>query len=246
VTPEQFAADPGRYDLPDSVIGYLHGELGDPPGGWPEPLRERVLASRGDRPDPPSLTIVQQRGLRDLQGRGRRDLLNHLLFPGPAAARDEVRERHGEVSVIPTWAFLHGLEPRRELQVDLRPGVRLFIELEAVGEADEQGIRTVVCMLNGQSRPVDVRDRSIEADAAQVEQADPDDPRHVAASLTGVVTITVEPGESVGVGAKIGSIEAMKMESNISAPHAGTVRRVVTSSGTAVEPGDLLLVLDPI
>ena len=245
VTPEQLAADPGRYDLPDSVIGYLHGELGEPPGGWPEPLRERVLAARGDRPDPPSPTTLQRRGLRDLRGRERRDLLNHLLFPGPAAARDEVRERHGDVSVVPTWAFLHGLEPRRELQVDLGPGVRLFIELEAVGDPDEQGIRTVVCTLNGQSRPVDVRDRSIEADTAHVEQADPDDPAHVAAALTGVVTITVQPRESVDAGAKIGSIEAMKMESNISAPHAGTVRRVVTSSGTAVEPGDLLLVLDP-
>jgi hypothetical protein len=69
--------------------------------------------------------------------------------------------------------------------------------------------------LNGQSRPVDVRDHSIEADVEQVEQADPDDPAHVAAALTGVVTITVEPGESVGAGAKIGSIEAMKMESDI-------------------------------
>jgi pyruvate carboxylase len=245
VTPEQLAADPGRYDLPDSVIGYLHGELGVPPGGWPEPLRERVLDARGGRPDRPALTIPQRRGLRDLRGRSRRDLLNHLLFPGPAAARDEFRERHGDVSVLPSWAFLHGLEPRRELQVDLAPGVRLYIGLAAVGDPDEQGIRTVVCTLNGQSRPIDVRDRSIEAEVDQVEQADPDDPAHVAAALTGVVTITVDVGETVGAGAKIGSIEAMKMESNISAPHAGTVRRVVTSSGTAVEPGDLLLVLDP-
>jgi pyruvate carboxylase len=102
-----------------------------------------------------------------------------------------------------------------------------------------------MCSLNGQSRPVDVRDRSIEADPDLVERADPGDPAHVAAPLTGVVTIAVVEGDTLPAGAKLGSIEAMKMESTISAPHAGTVTRLVTSSGTAVEPGDLLLVLAP-
>ncbi len=245
VSPDQLADDPGRYDLPDSVVGYLHGELGDPPGGWPQPLRRQVLGAHGDRQDRPELTTSEQRDLRDLRGRARQDLLNALLFPGPAAARLQMRERYGELAVVPTWAFLGGLVGHRELQIDLSPGVRLFIELEAVGEPDEQGIRTVVCALNGQSRPVDARDRSIEADPDPVERADPDDAAHVAAALTGVVTITVAAGDTVGAGAKLGSIEAMKMESNISAPRAGTVVRVVTSSGTAVEPGDLLLVLDP-
>jgi pyruvate carboxylase len=245
ITPEQLAADPARYDLPDSVIGYLHGELGDPPGGWPEPLRSTVVAARPERPPPPSLTVQQRAALRDRSGRYRQELLNELLFPGPAAARAEMRQRFGDVSVLPTWAFLYGLPRNRELHVDLAPGVRLFIQLEAVGEPDEQGIRTVLCTLNGQSRPVDARDRSIEAAAERAERADPDDPSHIAAALTGVVTITVAPGDEVAAGAKLGSIEAMKMESNISAPHAGAVARVLTGTGTAVEPGDLLLVLEP-
>lgn len=246
ITPEQLAEDPARYDLPDSVIGYLNGELGVPPGGWPEPLRTRVLAARGgDRPDPPELTIPQRRDLRDLRGRARQDVLNDLLFPGPAASRSQMRERYGDLGVVPTWAFLGGLVSHRELQVDLSPGVRLFIELEAVGDPDEQGIRTVMCVLNGQSRPVDVRDRSIEADPDPVERADANDPAHVAAPLTGVVTMAVVAGDAVAAGAPLGSIEAMKMESTISAPHSGTVTRLVTSNGTAVEPGDLLLVLTP-
>jgi pyruvate carboxylase len=245
ITPEQLVADPARYDLPDSVIGYLHGELGEPPAGWPEPLRSKVIAARPDRPPPPSLTDQQRAALRERSGRYRQELLNELLFPGPAASRAEMRQRFGDVSVLPTWAFLYGLTPHRELEVDLGPGVRLFIQLEAVSEPDEQGIRTVLCSLNGQTRPVDTRDRSIEAAAKPVERADPADPSHVAAPLTGVVTIVVSPGEQVAAGAKLGSIEAMKMESNISAPHSGTVARVLVASGTAVEPGDLLLVLEP-
>ena len=46
VEAKDFEADPGEYDVPDSVIGFLHGELGDPPGGWPEPFRTRALAGR--------------------------------------------------------------------------------------------------------------------------------------------------------------------------------------------------------
>jgi len=245
ITPEQLLADPARYDLPESVIGYLHGELGDPPGGWPEPLRSTVIAARPERPAPPSLNEQQRAALRDRSGRYRQELLNTLLFPGPTAARTEMRQRFGDVSVLPTWAFLYGLTARRELEVDLAPGVRLYIELDAVSEADEQGIRTVLCTLNGQTRPVDARDRSIEAEIDPTERADPGDPSHVAAALTGVVTIVVSPGDEVAAGDNLGSIEAMKMESNISAPHAGTVTRVLTTSGTAVEPGDLLLVLDP-
>ena len=44
--PDDFEADPGGYDIPDSVIGFLNGELGDPPGGWPEPFRSKALAGR--------------------------------------------------------------------------------------------------------------------------------------------------------------------------------------------------------
>jgi pyruvate carboxylase len=246
ITPEQLAEDPARYDLPDSVIGYLHGELGEPPGGWPEPLRSAVVNARPDRPPPPSLTAQQRLALQERSGRYRQELLNELLFPGPAASRAEMRQRYGDVSVLPTWAFLYGLTRERELHVDLAPGVRLFVGLEAVSDPDEQGIRTVLCTLNGQTRPVDARDRSIEAATEPVERADPNELSHIGAALTGVVTITVEQGATVAAGDKLGSIEAMKMESNITAPHAGTVTRVLTASGTAVEPGDLLLVLDPI
>jgi pyruvate carboxylase len=239
IDPDDLAADPGASDLPDSVIGFLEGELGEPPGGWPEPFRTKVLEGREPGSGLVELTEEQHVALVA----DRRHALNRLLFPGPAKDREDAVERFGDVSVIPTRAFLYGLEPERELVIDLEPGVRLFIELEAVSEADERGIRTVMVNLNGQTRPIDALDRSITPDIARVEKADPDDPAHVAAPLTGVVTITVADGDEVDAGAQVATIEAMKMESGISAPHAGTVERVAVESGTNVEPGDLLLVL---
>jgi pyruvate carboxylase len=145
--------------------------------------------------------------------------------------------------VVPTRTFLYGLETGEELAIDLEPGVRLYVRLEAITEADEHGIRTLLVTLNGQSRPVDVQDRSQEPKTPRREKADPNKDGHVAAPMMGVVTLTVEEGDEVEAGQQIGTMEAMKMESSISAPHSGTVERVAVFSGTNVEPGDLLLVL---
>jgi pyruvate carboxylase len=127
--------------------------------------------------------------------------------------------------------------------VDLERGVRLYIRLEAVTEPDERGIRTLLITLNGQSRPVDAQDRSLKPETPTREKADTGSAGHVAAPMTGVVTIAVEEGQSVEEGEQIGTIEAMKMESAIRAPADGTIERLAVTSGTNVEPGDLLMVL---
>ena len=87
--PAAFEADPASYDVPDSVVGFLSGELGDPPGGWPEPFRTKALAGRTWKQPAASLTAEQQAGLAS----DRRTTLNELLFPGPTAAFVESRER---------------------------------------------------------------------------------------------------------------------------------------------------------
>ena len=42
----EFERDPASFDLPDSVIGFLRGELGVPAGGWPEPFRTKALQGK--------------------------------------------------------------------------------------------------------------------------------------------------------------------------------------------------------
>ena len=127
--------------------------------------------------------------------------------------------------------------------VDLEPGVRLLIELEAVGEADERGMRTVVATLNGQLRPMQVRDRSVASDLPVAEKADRRDPNQVAAPFAGVVTLAVAEGDKVEQGATVATIEAMKMEAAITAPTSGTVNRLAIGAVQQVEGGDLLVVL---
>src|SRR3954471_13018232 len=239
VSVEDFAAEPGKYDLPDSVIGFLRGELGDPPGGWPEPFRSRALEGRRPAEPPAALAADDERGLAEAPWQ----TLKRLLFAGPTREYEAHVDAYGDVSVLPTKDFLYGLRTGVEHPVDLEPGVTLLIGVETVSDADERGMRTVMCTLNGQIRPVTVRDRSIEATVKAAEKADRSDPNQVAAPFAGVVTLAVSEGDQVEVGAPIGTIEAMKMEAAITAPVAGTVQRLAIGEVQQVEGGDLLVVL---
>jgi len=242
---EELREAPERFDLPASVLGFLRGELGEPAGGFPQPFTERALRGRPAPASDGEVPEAVRAALRE-PGEDRRQTLSRLVFPGPYADWRAAAERFGDLSVLPTPAFLHGLQEGEEVAVDLGPGVRLVFELEAVSEADARGMRTVLTRLNGQLRPMEVRDESIEATVATVERADPRDAGHVAAPLTGVVTVQVGAGEDVQAGQPVAVLEAMKMESTITAPRAGRVERVAADSGTRLEQGDLILVIrDP-
>ncbi|STZ55305.1 pyruvate carboxylase [Mycolicibacterium senegalense] len=242
VSAAEFAADPARYDIPDSVIGFLRGELGDPPGGWPEPLRSKALEGRGPARPVQELS-VEDEALLAAPGPKRQAALNRLLFPGPTKEFEAHREEYGDTSGLSANQFFYGLRYGEEHRVELERGVQLLIGLEAISDADERGMRTVMCILNGQLRPITVRDRSIASEVPTAEKADRTNPDHIAAPFAGVVTVGVAAGDTVEAGATIATIEAMKMEAAITAPKAGTVQRVAVSATAQVEGGDLLVVV---
>ena len=248
-TAAAFAEDPQRYDVPDSVIAFLSGELGDPPGGWPEPFRTKALAGRpARRPRETPLSDADATALAapgSSSSRERQGLLNRLLFPGPSAELASTREAHGDVSVLDTRDYLYGLRRGVESTIHLGRGVALIAELEAVGEADEKGVRTVMTVLNGQLRPVAVRDRTLAVDVKSAEKADPARPGHVAAPFAGVVTLVVAEGDDVEAGATVATIEAMKMEASITTPVAGRVARLALGAVQQVEGGDLVVEVTP-
>jgi pyruvate carboxylase len=239
--PKVFADDPGAFDLPDSVVGFLSGELGEPPGGWPEPFRTKALAGRTTRPREAQLGDDDLRGLRTQ----RRKTLNHLLFPGPAKEFADSRERYSDISVIPTRDFLYGLQFDEERDIYLNEGVRLIVGVESISQPDERGLRTVMCTINGQLRPVSVRDRSISSDAPARERADPAQPGQIGAPFDGVVSMTASEGDRVASGEVVATIEAMKMEAAITSPVAGIVQRVALDGPRTVEGGDLVVVVVP-
>lgn len=240
--PVDFEQNPDKYDIPDSVVGFMAGELGDLPGGWPEPFRSKVLAGRDVRLEITPVP-VDERAHLETPGPERQQALNRLLFPQPTQQFQRVREQYGNLSVVPTVDYLYGLRPGQEHSVPLGKGVDLFVGLEAIGEVDAKGIRTVMATMNGQLRPVAVRDRSVEVETKAAEKADASDPKHVAAPFSGVVTLKVAVGDVVEAGTPVASIEAMKMEAAITAPVSGTVGRLAIPATQQVDAGDLLVVL---
>ncbi|MFC9763102.1 pyruvate carboxylase [Rhodococcus jostii] len=239
---EEFKENPAKFDIPDSVVGFLRGELGTPPGGWPEPFRTRALEGRGAAKPEVALSADDEKALSGTSAE-RRATLNRLLFPGPTKEFLEHRDKYGDTSQLSANQFFYGLRRGDEHRVRLAQGVELIIGLEAISEPDERGYRTVMCILNGQLRPVSVRDRSISSELPAAEKADKNNPGHVPAPFAGVVTLAVTEGQHIAAGDTIATIEAMKMEAAITAPRSGTVSRLAIGSVQQVEGGDLLAVV---
>ena len=239
--------------MPESVVEYFQGKIGQPPYGFPEPLRTLVLKGSpvvDGRPgaDLPPVDFDAIAG--ELQGKLGRDpttaeVLSYVLYPKVYLDFQEQRSRHGDVSVLPTRAFLHGMSPGEEVHVHVETGRTLVIRLVGVAEPDTEGRRAVFLELNGQPRRIFVRDRSLGIVVESHRKANPDDPRQVGAPLPGlVVSYARREGENVARGERLGVVEAMKMETNVTAPVAGRIAKIVIPPGTRVEAGDLLLELE--
>ena len=243
--PADFAENPQNYDIPDSVIGFMAGELGDLPGGWPEPFRTKVLQGKNIKF---GITEVSEEDLKNLnsgEAKIRRGTLNRLLFPGPTKDFERARASFGNLDAVDTLDYLYGLEQGHEHVVEISKGVRIFVGLEAIGSPDTKGFRTVMATLNGQLRPLNIRDKKIASDVAVAEKANQANPAEVAAPFAGVVTLQVVEGTTVALGQPVATIEAMKMEATITSNIAGVVRRLAIGKTQSVESGDLILVVEP-
>ncbi len=238
--------------LPNSVVEMFRGALGVPPGGWPKKLQQIIL--RGEKPDrgrpsalldPVDLPAAKQ----VLEGKvdravGHDELLSSLLYPEVFAKYDAFRKSYGDVSALPTPAFFYGLRPDEEITVEIEPGKTLIIRLLTVGEAHPDGSRTLFFELNGQPREIRVRDQALKIVGRAHPKADPANPGEVPAPTSGVVTgITVQVNQTVQRGEKLMTLEAMKMQSNIYAPVAGRIAKILVSANLNVEAKDLLLTI---
>ena len=241
----EFERDPAKFDLPDSVVGFLAGELGEPAAGWPEPFRTKALAgkklpSRRSDLAPETGAVLESPDVPPLE---LRRLLNTLLFPGPTKDYEDAARQYGDLSVLPTSAFLYGLSPGEEVEVSLGAGLSLYLAVDAIGEADDGGFRSVFCRFNGQPRVVTVRDRSVQDHRLRGERAHSDNPAHVAAPFAGAVSLTVGVGDRVEAGQTVATIEAMKMEAAITSSLSGVVERLAVPKVAPVDGGDLLMVI---
>ena len=172
------------------------------------------------------------------------DLYSHLMYPQVFADFDQFIATYGEVSGLPTTAFFYGLSVGAEIEVEIDRGKVLFIKLISIGEADEQGRRSVFYELNGMPRESTVTDKSIAKEVKSRAKASAGDPLQIGAPIPGMITaMHATVGKAVTKGDKLATLEAMKMQTHILAPTDGTVAEVLAGLGEAVEAGDLMIKL---
>jgi pyruvate carboxylase len=251
LTPEMVLDAKREIAFPESVIEFFEGKLGQPPGGFPPDLQARILRGRKPLTDRPGATLPPAdfaKARADLEAKLRRkptdtDVISYLLYPKVFADFAEANAKYSDLSVLPTPAFFFGMEKGDEVSIEIEAGKTLIIKFLTVGEATADGRRVVYFELNGQPREVIVSDKSLGGTATKARaKAEAGNAKHVAAPMPGaVVSVAVAVGDEVAAGAKLLTLEAMKMETTLYAERAGKVAEVLARPGTPVEGGDLVI-----
>jgi len=228
--------------------------LGVPPDGWPRKVQKILL--RGARPvkGRPSASMpaadfaAEKEALEKKTGHpvADEDLLSYLLYPDVFLKFDKFRQAHGDVSVLPSPPFFYGLKSGEEVTVSIEAGKTLIIKFMTASDPHADGTRTLFFELNGQPREVNVRDKSLRVVERAHPKVDAADPGQVGAPTAGVISsIAVQANHTVERGAKLMTLEAMKMQSNIYAPIAGRIAKLLVTPGQNVEAKDLLVTIVP-
>jgi len=240
--------------LPNSVVEMFSGTLGTPPGGWPKKLQRIILRGQAPMKGRPGKNLapvdfeIEQAQLEKKVNHTieRDDLLSYLLYPEVYLKFNVYRQNYADVSVLPTPAFFYGLKPGEEITVDIETGKTMIVKFLTISEAHPDGTRTLFFELNGQPREVNVRDRALRVQERSHPKADPEAPGQVGAPTAGLVSsIAVQLHHLVERGAKLLTLEAMKMQSNIYAPISGKINKLLVTPGQHVEAKDLLVDIAP-
>ncbi|TLS37669.1 pyruvate carboxylase [Pseudalkalibacillus caeni] len=241
-----------KLDFPDSVVEFFQGYLGQPYGGFPKELQQIILKGReavqsrpGELLEPVDFTDMRETLYHKLNRQiTSHDLISYALYPKVYMEYEQVKDLFGDVSVLDTPTFLYGMRLGEEIEVEIEQGKTLIVKLVSIGEPNLEGKRTLYFELNGQPREVMIKDENVKSAVTAKPKADRNNPNHIGATMPGtVIKNLVEKGEKINKGDHIMITEAMKMETTVQAPFAGTVKEVYVTSGEAIQPGDLLVEL---
>ncbi|KAG6890299.1 hypothetical protein C0995_009505 [Termitomyces sp. Mi166 len=235
-------------DFPSSVVEFFQGYLGQPVGGFPEPLRSNIIRNKPRIDGRPGATMAPldfkkiKAELRSKFGKHitDSDVASYVMYPKVFEEYQGFIEKYGDLSVVPTRYFLGRPDIGEEMHISIEKGKTLIIRLMAVGPVVEgQAQRDVWFEVNGEVRPVSVEDKNSAVETVSREKAT-SDPGSVGAPMSGVVVeVRVKEGQEIKKGDPLCVLSAMKMESAVTAPVSGHIKRVVVHEGDSINQGDL-------
>lgn len=253
LTPEDVYQKGMNISFPESVQQFFLGELGQPEGGFPEQLQKIILKDKKpitERAGKNISPIDFDKELKDFQEQFGEDLtlcdfLSYKFYPKVFEEGLKFWREFGDVSVVPTPLFLYGMKPGDETTIEIAKGKTLLIRLLSLGPVDEHGKRTVFFKLNGQTRAIDVQDRSVKVEQRENKKVDKSNGKQIGAPLQGMLSkLLVNAKDKVKKNQPLFVIEAMKMETVITAPFEGSINHIELPAGTLVNTNDLVLELN--
>ncbi|KIN64565.1 Pyruvate carboxylase [Sulfitobacter noctilucicola] len=240
--------------FPDSVIDMMRGNLGQPPGGFPDTIIRKALKDEKpntERPGkhlaPVDLEATRAELSKKLEGLeiDNEDLAGYLMYPKVFLDYMGRHRQYGPVRTLPTQTFFYGMEPSEEISAEIDPGKTLEIRMQAASDTNEDGEVKVFFELNGQPRVIRVPNRLVKATTIQRPKADPANENHIGAPMPGVVaSVGAVVGQQVHAGDLLLTIEAMKMETGIHAERDAVVKAVHVTAGGQIDAKDLLVELE--
>ncbi len=238
--------------FPQSTQDLMSGRMGQPYGGFPKKIQERILKGEkplttraGENMDDVNFDAVKRKlSQLEVSNPSMRDALAHTLYPKVYEDLHAHLEEFDDTSHLPTPVFFYGLEHGEEITIDEDLGKALIIKFQVVGEPHEDGRRTAFFEVNGQPSEVVVTDRNLVSSVKAHKKTDSSSNKHVGTSMPGmVVNVAIQTGDKVTRGQSVLTLEAMKMETTLTFETAGTVGEVLVHVGSYVEAGDLLVTL---
>jgi pyruvate carboxylase len=241
-----------QLSFPESVISLFRGDIGQPVGGFDPKLQKIILKEvkpYNQRPNEHLKPIDFDKELASLRERfdpsvTETDLLSYLLYPKVFEEFYTRKKEYGNVWHIPTLNFFYGLKNDEEAIIEIDKGKSILVRLLTCSDPDDTGQRKVFMRLNGQTRIIEVRDRSIKVSFRENEKADRSNMKHVGAPLQGKLSqLLINEGETVKKHQPLFVIEAMKMETTIAATVDGAISRIILQAGAMVRTDDLVVIL---
>ncbi|GAA5994110.1 hypothetical protein JCM5350_008098 [Sporobolomyces pararoseus] len=239
-----------KLDFPTSVVEFFQGYLGQPVGGFPEPLRTKIIRDQKRIDGRPGAdmkpydfagakkTLVEKFG----SGITDTDVVSYCMYPKVFEEFKEFTQRYGDLSTLPTRHFLSKPVMGEEMSVIIDQGKSLLIKCLGTTPVNAvTGMREVLFELNGEARLIQIEDKNAATEVVRREQATKE-PGSIGSPMAGVVVeVRVQEGHEVKAGDPLVVLSAMKMESNVSSPVSGKVKRVCVVQGDSLAQGDLVV-----
>ncbi|XP_030387243.1 pyruvate carboxylase, mitochondrial isoform X2 [Scaptodrosophila lebanonensis] len=253
LTADQVLEKAEELSFPKSVVEFLQGSIGIPHGGFPEPLRSRVLKDMpriegrpGEGLEPLDFDKLKQELKESHPNISDRDVMSAALYPQVTNDFLHFREQFGPVDKLDTRIFLTGPKVGEEFEVSLERGKTLSLKAMAMAaDLKPNGDREVFFEMNGQLRTVHILDKEAVKEIHVHPKANKSNKNEVGAPMPGtVIDIRVNVGDKVEKGQPLVVLSAMKMEMVVQAPQAGTVKKLEITNGMKLEGDDLIMVVE--